>query len=108
MTWTNTVFFSAVLCLLSLGAQLIAFRKNDQMGRFMPVILLAVLHVCNLAYYLSGLGAYDYNDLISHKEVISLMNAVLLGSAVIGNIAAWTVRWIIHTMKKHKNGRTLS
>lgn len=108
MTWTSAAVLSVILGVLSLCAQLITFRKKDTLAKFVPVILLALLHVCNLVYYVSGLGSYDYNSIISHKEAISLMNAVLLGSAALGNMTAWVIQYSIAKIHKYKNGRTSS
>ncbi len=93
---------SVVFAILCFAVEIIANLKSDiKLIKWLPMIILTVVSVCNLIYWIAGLGTYDYNDILSRKEADALSQAIILGAGMAGCVLAG----IMHLVLERRNDK---
>ena len=92
----NLVQTSVFLGILCFTVQLIVNVKTDRrLIKWLPATILFAASVYNLVYWISGIGTYEYNDIISAKEADALCQAVILGAGIAGCAASGIISWLL-------------
>ena len=86
MNLVQTSFVFAVLCFT---IQIIVNIKSDKkLIKWLPLMILSIFSALNLIYWLTGIGTYEYNDIISGKEADALYQGIIMCSGMAGCVVA--------------------
>ncbi len=98
----NLIQTSVVIGILCFAVEILANVKSDnKLIKWLPITILLAFSVYNFIYWITGIGTYNYNDILSGREADALCQAVIIGSGIVGCVTAGLICW----MFKKKKGR---